>query len=80
MEVKYSEKYESLSNLEPGEVAVSKDRSSFFVASYQICALTKKNKKVVIDLNNLENQYTDKIDMSQPVHILSPGDKFVCVV
>ena len=78
MNVEFNENYSKLSDLEPGQVAVSKDREKFFVCGYYYDTLISKNKTVIMDMNDLDNQYLDNRDMGQPIRILKFGDKFVC--
>ena len=78
MNVEFNENYSKLSDLEPGQVAVSKDREKFFVCGYCFDKLTSKNIRVILDMNDLSDQYVDKRDMGQPIRILKFGDKFVC--
>jgi len=78
MNVEFIEKYQPLSEMKEGDTATSKDRESFFVCGYHYDTLKKQNVKVIMDLNHLSNQYSEKRDMNQPVKILKPGDKFVC--
>ncbi|GEM_PF-6873305 len=79
MDVEFIEKYEKLSDMKPGDTATSKDRKSFFVCGLQYDTLKKQNVKVILDLNNLCDQYTERRNMNQPVQILKSGDKFLCV-
>ncbi len=78
MNVEFIEKYVKLSDIQTGETAVSKDRESFFVCGHHYDTLKQQNVLVILDLNDLYNQYPDKRDMSQPVKILKSGDQFVC--
>ncbi len=78
MDVQFIEKYEMLSDMKEGDTATSKDRTNFFVCGYHYDTLKKKNVRVILDLNNLFDQYTENRDMSQPIKILKRGDNFVC--
>lgn len=78
MNVEFFENYCKLSELKPGDTAVSKDRTKFFVCGYFFDRNTNANKPAILDMNDLSNQYTDSRDMSQPVHKPKSGDKFVC--
>lgn len=78
MKVTFSEKYNKLSDMKPGSVAVSKDRTKFFVCGYHHDTYNKCNVRVVLELNNLTDQYTDRIDRDQPIKILEQGDRFLC--
>ena len=80
MEVQFVEKYKKLSDMEEGQVAVSKNREEFFVCGHHYCKTLKLNKKIILNVNKLWNQYTEKIYIYQPVKILTSGDKFVCQV
>lgn len=80
MEVNFIEKYTKLSEMKPGDSAVSKDRKEFFICGYYYCKTLKKNNIVILNVNMLYSQYTDNIDLNQPVKILKSGDKFVCEV
>jgi hypothetical protein len=76
--VEFIENYSKLSDMEPGDSSVSKNRENFFVCGFYYCSLKKKNVKVILNINALQDQYTDNRDMSQPVKIIRKGDKFVC--
>lgn len=78
MECQFIETYTKLGDMEEGEVAVSKNREEFFVCGHHYCTTLKLNKKVILNINKLWDQYTEKIDMEQPVKILKSGDKFIC--
>lgn len=78
MNVEFIEKYVKLSDMKPGDTATSKDRESFFACGHYYDALKKQNVKIILDLNHLTDQYTEKRDMNQPIKILKAGDKFVC--
>ena len=78
METNFVEKYSKLSDMKAGDVATSKDRELFYVCGYHYDKLKKANVPVVLEMNNLDDQYTDKRDMSKQVRILRPGDKFMC--
>lgn len=80
MKVTFVEKYTKLGDIEEGEVAVSKDRRNFFVCGYHYCATLKLNRKIILNVNDLSNQYSEDIDLEQPVKILKAGDKFVCEI
>lgn len=80
MEVTFVEKYNKLSDMEEGQVAVSKNREEFFVCGHHYCKTLKCNKKIILNVNKLWDQCTEKIDMEQPVKILKSGDKFICGV
>lgn len=78
LKVNFKEKYVRLSDLVPGQAAVSKDRESFFVCSHHYCKVNKANVPAITQLNNLTDQYADKRDMSQLVRVLESGDSFSC--
>jgi len=80
MEVQFVEKYKKLCDIEEGQVAVSKDRKEFFVCGHHYCTTLKLNKKVILNVNKLFDQYTETVDLEQLVKILKSGDKFVCKV
>jgi hypothetical protein len=71
MNAQFDESYSKLSDMKPGDVAVSKDRDHFY-----ICGYDQDQEKVTLEINNLSNQYLDKTDTSQPVKILKQGDRF----
>ncbi len=79
MNIEFIEKYDQLSDMKEGDTATSKDRTKFFVCGHHYDTLRKMNVKVILDLNNLFDQYTDKRSMSQPVKILGRGDRFICI-
>lgn len=76
MDAEFTEKYDKLSDMRPGDTAISKDREKFFVCGYHRDKLMDKAVFVILDVNRLHDQYTDKRDMSQPIKILKRGDKF----
>ncbi|PCJ11107.1 MAG: hypothetical protein COB04_19580 [Gammaproteobacteria bacterium] len=78
MDVEFIEKYQKLSEMKEGDTATSKNRASFFVCGYHYDTIKNENVKVILDLNFLHDQYSEKRDMSQLVKILQSGDKFVC--
>ena len=78
MKAEFKEAYNKLSDMMPGNVAASKDRKQFFVCGFARAPDGTGNIRVILEVNNLSNQYIDKRDMSQPVKILKHGDKFVC--
>ena len=78
MNTEFIEKYSKLSDMTPGDSAASKDRRKFFVCGNIYDTIKKKDVPVILELNNLWDQNTEKRDMSQPVKILKCGDKFVC--
>lgn len=78
MNVEFIEKYNKLSDMKPGDTATSKDRESFFVCGHHYDHVKKHNVTVILDLNNLHDQYSDDRDLSQPVKILDSGDQFNC--
>lgn len=80
MNVQFVEKYKKLSELEEGQVAVSKNREEFFVCGRHYCKDRMANRKIILNVNKLWDHYTENIDMDQPVKILKSGDKFVCEV
>ncbi|PHS13429.1 MAG: hypothetical protein COA78_06745 [Blastopirellula sp.] len=75
MKAELIEKYIKLSDLKVGQIAVSRDRKNIFLCAYEYKA--GKNYSVIVELNNLGDQYTDNRDMSQPVRVLASGDRFV---
>ena len=81
MDAEYIEKYERLSSLKPGRLAVSMDRKNLY-----LCLFVPKPGGVkdsfctVVDLNDPTRQYVYDIDMNQQVKILPRGDKFVITV
>ena len=76
MKVQYQEGNIKLSSLTAGQVAVSVDRKQFFICGYVF--KDGANQTVILNVNDLSNQYTDKVDMDQPVHVLKGGDQFHC--
>ena len=80
MKVEFIEKYTKLSDLKPGQVAVSKNRNRFFVCGHYFCNFKKENISVVLDINALHDQYPDRWDMDQLVKVLDYDDAFLCTV
>ena len=76
MNAEFIESYNMLSDLKPGDVAVSKDREKCFVCGSRRDEDSGMNVSVILEINSLYNQYPEKRDMSQPVKILGKGDKF----
>ncbi|MCK5027856.1 MAG: hypothetical protein KAS07_05550, partial [Candidatus Pacebacteria bacterium] len=65
MEAEFIEKYDKLSDMGLGDIAVSKDRERFFVCG-RIATEEKKEIKVILDINNLWGRYGEW-DMEQPI-------------
>jgi len=63
-----------LSEMKPGQCAVSRDRKQLFACGY--AHINGENHAVVFELNKLDNQYTDKRDKHIRVIPLRVGDKF----
>ena len=78
MHVEFVEKYVSLGDMEIGDTATSKDRNEFYVCGYHYDSLKKQNVKVIMNLNKLNDQYTDNRNLDTPVKILESGDLFKC--
>ena len=81
MKSHYVEKYDKLSDLHPGQLAVSKDRENLYLCLWVPAENGEKDSfKAIIDLNNPTDQYVYNLNQDQPVKILSSGDKFVITV
>lgn len=81
MEAHYIESYDKLSELKPGQLAVSKDRESLYLCTWAPAKGDIKDSYLaIIDLNNPTDQYIYNLNLEQPVKILSRGDKFVMTV
>lgn len=80
MKVEFVEKYAKLSDMKAGDTAVSKDRNEFFVCGYHYDTTRKCNVLVILNVNDLSNQYVDTVNISQAVKILEAGDTFVCKI
>lgn len=78
-QVTFQEHYTQLGDMKPGDIAVSKNRERFFVCGYHYDKIRLSFEKVIFDMNDLSNQYTESMDMEQPVKILKAGDKFICL-
>ncbi len=78
MDVTFHEKYVPLSDMTPGQSAVSQDRDKFFVCGLVRNETGDGNTIVILNMNHLYNQYPENLDMTQPVKILKGGDKFTC--
>lgn len=76
MKAQFIEKYQTLEDMKPGDVAVSKDRKKVYICAYHYNFLKKDNERTIIDINNLYEQYTDHRTMTEPVKFLKIGDKF----
>lgn len=77
MKAQFVERYDSLEDLKFGEIGVSKDRSRIFVCGYLLNKKDNIFEKAILELNNLGNQYLDKVDMKQPIKKLQTGDKLL---
>jgi hypothetical protein len=77
MKAQLKEKYSRLSDMNPGEVAVTADRKSVFICTYIWNKDTGTNNVGFVNLNYPADQYTDKLDLTQPVRICVQGDEFV---
>jgi hypothetical protein len=79
MDASFIEEYETLSSMQVGEIAVSKDRKKIFIKAQ---GLTEGGcvEKVLINLNDIHDQYLDQEDKYQPIRKLLRGDQFVITV
>lgn len=77
MEAKFIEKYSLLKEMQPGDIAVSKDRKKFFVCGQYYDKEKKENIKNILNLNDLRDQYSDSWNMNTDIRLLKIGDKIV---
>jgi hypothetical protein len=80
MNVIYHENYVKLSDMNTGDTATSADRKSFFVCGHHYDQEKQYDIRVILDLNNLNDQRPEDMDMEQPVKILKSGDQFHCSI
>lgn len=80
MNAEYQERYNKLSELRPGQIAVSKDRKSIFLCGRGKTASGWNSDLTVLDLNSMETEHAGQFDMDQPVRKLKKGDKFTITV
>lgn len=80
MKSKFIEKYDKLKDMNIGDVAVSSDRERLFICAYGLACYAdgavKRTEKVIIDLNNLHEQYLDN-KLNLDIRGLEKGDKFI---
>lgn len=83
MKAEFIEKYIALEEMQPGDVAVSKDRKSVYVCGRFAATFLDGEKgypavyNVVLDLNNLYDQYIDQRDVKKQVKLLKSGDRIL---
>ena len=77
MKAKFIERYDKLSEMNIGNIAVSADRSKIFICCHAYDIESACTRKVIINLNDLHGQYCDKWDMNQQIKKLVKGDKFL---
>jgi len=78
MEVEFKESYTKLSDMKPGDCAVSKDRKKFFVCGFNWDEVSQQKYVVILEMGNLEDYNIADRDEDQPVTFLKPGDRFEC--
>lgn len=71
----YAEKYQTLENMKPGDVAVSKDRSQVFVCGNHYNEESKTSERTILDMNDLSYESGSR-DMTTQIKILNIGDRF----
>ncbi len=85
MKAEFLEKYDRLLDMTTGSIAVSHDRERIFVCA-QGTPVEKDREgkrypiKVIIDLNNLHEQYLGDSFTSIRIKKLEQGDKFLITV
>jgi len=80
MDAEFIEKYDRLSQMRAGDIAISKDRSQVFVCGAWSPDKKEGNQLVVLDLKRLSYQYSYDRDMTQLVRKLQKGDQIVLTV
>jgi hypothetical protein len=76
MKSQFIEMYQTLDNMKPGDIAVSKDRTSVYVCGIHFDPLTKESQRTILDMNDLYYNSAGGRDLTAKVKILVAGDKF----
>lgn len=74
----FVEKHDRISDMRPGDIAVSLDRKRLFVCAY----LPDKNSNAYtfFDLKKLDDWYLHRVTPDTPLRLLAKGDKFIVTV
>ena len=75
MKSTFIENYQTLDDMKPGDIAVSKDRAHVYVCGHHYDDETKVTRRTILDLNDLYYESGAR-DLTAKVKILLPGDKF----
>ena len=71
----FIETYQTLGDMVPGDVAVSKDRAHVYICGNHYDPVSRVSKPTILDMNDLFYQ-SGKRDATTKVQILVVGDKF----
>jgi hypothetical protein len=71
----FIESYQTLKDLKPGDVAVSKDRAHVYICGNHYDPATRVSSHTILDLNDLSYESGER-DLSTKIKILKLGDKF----
>ncbi len=71
----FVESYQTLADMKPGDVAVSKDRAHVYVCGNHYDEKSKVSQRTILDMNDLYYESGER-DMSTKIKILKTGDKF----
>lgn len=75
MKSTFTETYQILNDMQPGDVAVSKDRAHVYICGNHYNSESKVSQRTILDMNDLYYESGER-DLTAEVKILSPGDKF----
>ena len=76
MKFRFEEEYQRVVDMKPGDVAISVDREVIYICAWVPNTAKTDCHKAVIKLSKLTDQYVHKLDYTESVKILNPGDKF----
>ncbi len=75
MKSTFIESYQTLGDMRPGDVAVSKDRAHVYICGNHYDPVSKVTQITILDLNDLYYESGAR-DKSTKVQMLQSGDKF----
>lgn len=75
MKSTFTEAYQTLDDMAPGDVAVSKDRTKVYICGNHYDPVSKVTQRTILDMNDLYYESGQR-DMTAKVKILMLGDKF----
>lgn len=74
MHVRFIERVIKLSDMKPGQFAVSRNRQTVFACGNVWNKTAQRNEQVIMNLTDLSSQYSDKTDMGQAVTLISSAN------